>query len=174
MSLRRILSIVSLISTNLQAYPDFHSIQDLSSSRDNLHYNTAGYEYEPPINPREDPYSGVDSYGVPVDDVVLTTQPPDYYSYPTATGTGYGPPTLYSPPTPEVQASPEPGITKSAVMLGFVLAVLFLWPVTVTVPASSASQRVLQAMDTGLPTECTDKILCAVEQLDADSVSLNP
>ena len=128
------------MSTNLQAFPDFHHIQDLPISRDNLLYKTAGYEYEPPINPREDPYSGVDSYGVPVDDIVLTTKPPDYYSYPT----GYGPPALYSPPTPAVQASTEPGITRSAVMLGFVLAVLFLWPVTVTVPASSSRQRWVQ------------------------------
>ena len=140
MSLLRIIFQISFLSTNLQAYPDFHNIQDLSIGRDNYLYNTAGYEYEPPINQREDPYSGVDSYGVPVDDIVLTTQPPDYYSYPTATGTGYGPPTLYSPPTSAVETSAESGITRSAVMLGFVLAVFFLWPVTVTVPASSTRQ----------------------------------
>ena len=96
---------LSFFTSHLYAYPDTQDIPTSyvytasnPTSQDSLPYNPTRYDYlGSVISSRDDSYSGIDSYGVPVEEPLLTTPPPDplpqdYYSYPTATGTGYGAP----------------------------------------------------------------------------------
>jgi len=84
---------ILLLTSLLNAYPGIENLPAINeynagipTSQESLPYKPAGgsYNYQSPISiSREDSYSGIDSYGVPLDGPILTTPPP-------ATGTGYG------------------------------------------------------------------------------------
>ena len=93
------------------------------------------YDYPTYLLPREDSYTGIDSYGVPVADPITAPS----YSYNTPAGTGYGAPIapVISTSTETPQVTTEPPANRVPLLFLFLLWLVFLWPVTVFVEGSN-------------------------------------